>query len=98
MIVSAPGSVKIQRLEDLAGREVYVRASSSYFAHLVALNERFKAQGLAPVKIMPANENLETEDLLQMVNAGLYGMTVADQHIAQLWQPLYTDMQIQAGV
>ena len=75
-----------------------MRASSSYFEHLVALNERFKAQGLAPVKIMPANENLETEDLLQMVNAGLYGMTVADQHIAQLWQSLYTDMQIQAGV
>ena len=98
VIVSAPGSVKIQRLEDLAGREVYVRASSSYFEHLVARNERFKAQGLAPVKIMPANENLETEDLLQMVNAGLYGMTVADQHIAQLWQSLYTDMQIQAGV
>lgn len=98
VIVSAPGSAKIQRIEDLAGREVYVRPSSSYFEHLVELNARFKAQGLAAVKIMPANENLETEDLLQMVNAGLFGITVADQHIAELWQPLYTDMQIQAGV
>lgn len=98
VIVSAPGSAKIERLEDLAGREVYVRSSSSYFEHLVALNERFKTQGLASVKIMPANENLETEDLLQMVNAGLFGITVADQYIAELWQPLYTDMQISTGV
>lgn len=98
VIVTAPGSAKIQHIEELAGKEVYVRPSSSYFEHLVTLNERFKAQGLAPVKIMPANENLETEDLLQMVNAGLFGITVADQHIALLWQPLYTEMQIQSGV
>ncbi|MFZ3025901.1 transglycosylase SLT domain-containing protein [Pseudomonas sp.] len=98
VIVTAPGGAKIQRIEDLAGKEVYVRPSSSYFEHLVELNARFKAQGLAAVKIMPANENLETEDLLQMVNAGLFGMTVADQHIAELWQPLYTDMQIQKAV
>ena len=98
VIITAPGSAKIERLEDLAGQEVYVRSSSSYFEHLVELNERFKTQGLAAVKIMPANENLETEDLLQMVNAGLFGITVADQHIAQLWQPLYSDMRIHAGV
>lgn len=93
-IVTGPGAPAIARLEDLAGQEVWVRPSSSYFEHLVALNQRFKEQGLAPVKVMPANENLETEDLLQMVNAGLYGITVADRYIAELWQPLYTDMLI----
>jgi membrane-bound lytic murein transglycosylase MltF len=93
-IVTGPGAPTINRLEDLSGQEVYVRPSSSYFEHLVELNERFKEQGLAPVKIMPANENLETEDLLQMVNAGLYDITVADSYIARLWQALFSDMQI----
>lgn len=46
---------------------------------------------------MPANENLETEDLLQMVNAGLFGITVADRYIAQLWQPLYSDLKVHQG-
>src|SRR5690606_13851814 len=40
-IVSGPGAPKLERLEDLAGKEVYVRASSSYFEHLVELNKRF---------------------------------------------------------
>lgn len=95
--VSGPGAPKLERIEDLAGQEVYARPSSSYFEHLLELNRRFKEQGLEPIKIMPANENLETEDLLQMVNAGLFGITVADRYIAQLWQPLYSDLQIHQG-
>ncbi|WP_394354771.1 transglycosylase SLT domain-containing protein [Aquipseudomonas alcaligenes] len=97
VFVTGQDSPKLTRIEDLAGQEVYVRPSSSYFEHLVELNQRFEAQGLAPLKIMPANENLETEDLLQMVNAGLFGITVADGHIAQLWQPLYSDLVIHDG-
>ncbi|HSC82102.1 MAG TPA: lytic transglycosylase F, partial [Pseudomonas sp.] len=97
VLVSGPGGPKLERIEDLAGQEVYARPSSSYFEHLVELNQRFKEQGLAPVKIMPANENLETEDLLQMVNAGLFGITVADRYIAMLWQPLYSDLVIHEG-
>ena len=96
-IVTGPGAPRLERLEDLAGQEVYVRPSSSYFEHLIELNKRFEAQGLDPVKVMPANENLETEDLLQMVNAGLFQITVADQYIAELWQPLYPDLQIHTG-
>ena len=93
-IVTGPGAPVINKLEDLAGQDVYVRPSSSYFEHLLALNTRFEAQGLEPVNIMPVNENLETEDILQMVNAGLFGITVADSYIAELWQPLYTDLLI----
>ncbi|MFI8745108.1 transglycosylase SLT domain-containing protein [Pseudomonas sp. NPDC077186] len=97
VFVSGPGAPRLGRLEDLAGQEVYARPSSSYFEHLLELNRRFREQGLEPIKLMPANENLETEDLLQMVNAGLFGITVADRYIAQLWQPLYSDLQIHQG-
>lgn len=97
VFVTGPGAPKLTRLEDLAGQEVYVRPSSSYFEHLLALSKRLEAQGLAPLEVMPANENLETEDLLQMVNAGLLGITVADSYIAQLWQPLYSDLAIHDG-
>ena len=34
------------------------------------LNARFKKEGSAPVTIVPADENLETEDILEMVGAG----------------------------
>ncbi len=97
VFVSGPGAPKLERIEDLAGQEVYARPSSSYFEHLLELNRRFREQGLEPIKVMPANENLETEDLLQMVNAGLFGITVADRYIAQLWQPLYSDLKVHQG-
>jgi len=93
-IVTGPGAPALNRLEDLSDQEVFVRPSSSYFEHLVELNQRFKEQGLAPVRIMSASENLETEDLLQMVNAGMFGITVSDSYIAELWQPLLPDMLI----
>ncbi|MGY4531806.1 membrane-bound lytic murein transglycosylase MltF [Pseudomonas sp. TE3786] len=94
-VVIAPGRPPLQNIEALSGREVMVRASSSYFEHLNSLNQRLKAKGLAPVRINAADENLEPEDLLAMVNAGLIEATVVDRYIAEAWSPLYTQMQIQ---
>jgi len=94
ILVSAPGSKPLQKLEDLSGQEITVRASSSYYEHLQALSTSFKEQGLAPIDLKAADENLESEDLLQMVNAGLLKATVVDRYIAKIWAPLYTDMKI----
>lgn len=94
VVVTAKGTEPLNKIEDLSGREVMVKASSSYFEHLTALNQRFKEQGLAPINILPADENLESEDLLEMVNAGLIKAMVVDRYIAQAWSPLYKDMQI----
>ena len=95
--VTGPASNTLSSLEELAGQEVMVRASSSYFEHLLVLNKRFKEQGLAPIKVLAADENLEAEDLLEMVNAGLINATVVDRYLAERWLPLYTDLQIQDG-
>jgi membrane-bound lytic murein transglycosylase MltF len=94
LLVTTPGTKSLAKLEDLSGMEITVRASSSYYEHLQALSNSFKEQGLAPVDLKAADENLESEDLLQMVNAGLLKATVVDRYIAKIWAPLYTDMQI----
>lgn len=94
VVVTGPSSKPLSGLEELAGREVTVRASSSYFEHLVNLNKTFKEKGLAPINIAPADENLESEDLLEMVNAGLLDTTVVDRYIAKAWSPLYREMKI----
>jgi membrane-bound lytic murein transglycosylase MltF len=98
ILVSSPGSKPVEKLEDLSGQEITVRASSSYYEHLQALSASFKEQGLAPIDLKAADENLESEDLLQMVNAGLLKSTVVDRYIAKIWAPLYTDMQIHEGI
>lgn len=94
VVVTGPASKPVGKLEDLAGQEVTVRPSSSYFEHLVELNKDFEARGLQPIDIQPADENLESEDLLEMVNAGLLNAVVVDRYIASTWKLLFTDLII----
>jgi membrane-bound lytic murein transglycosylase MltF len=57
------------------------------------LNEGFADRGLQPIRIEPAEEFLETEDLLEMVNAGVLPATVADEHIATLWREVLDELR-----
>ena len=94
IVVTGPRSPKINQVRDLSGQEVYVRRSSSYYESLHKLNQQFRAQGISPVKIREAEENLEDEDILEMVNAGLVGITVIDNHKAGLWASIFTGIKL----
>lgn len=94
VLVTGPKSTKVASLEDLAGKEVMVRPSSSYYEHLIELNETFREKGLPPLIIKPADENLESEDLLEMVNVGLVNATVVDRYIAETWKSMLQDLVI----
>jgi membrane-bound lytic murein transglycosylase MltF len=93
IVVTGPRSPQLATLNDLAGKEVFVRKSSSYFEHLTDLNERFKKEGKAPVTLKPAPEDLEDEDLLEMLNAGLVGMVVVDDFRAEMWARVYKSIK-----
>jgi len=89
LVVTGPQSPKLASLDDLAGKEVFVRKSSSYWGHLEQLNARFKKEGKAAVSLRPAPEDLEDEDLLEMLNAGLFGLAVVDDYKLQIWTKVY---------
>jgi membrane-bound lytic murein transglycosylase MltF len=93
IVVTGPRSPQLATLNDLAGKEVFVRKSSSYFEHLTDLNERFKKEGKAPVTLKPAPEDLEDEDLLEMLNAGLVNTVVADDFRAEMWAGVYKSIK-----
>ncbi|HXV60728.1 MAG TPA: lytic transglycosylase F, partial [Vicinamibacteria bacterium] len=93
IVVTGPGSADLASLDDLSGKEIHVRLSSSYAEHLKSLNERFAAEGKSPVEIVPADEVLEDGDLLEMVAAGLVPATVADSFIVDLWTGVFPDLK-----
>jgi membrane-bound lytic murein transglycosylase MltF len=103
IVVGGPSSPPLTSLDDLSGKEVFVRLSSSYAESLRALNQRFATAGRAPVKILAADERLESSDALEMVNAGLVAFTVADTHIAEFWAKVwdglkvYPDLKVRSG-
>ena len=72
VVVTGPNSLGLASLDDLAGKEAFVRASSAYSGNLRRLNADFAARGLPPITIHPIDEDLEDDDILQMVSAGTH--------------------------
>jgi membrane-bound lytic murein transglycosylase MltF len=98
IVVTGPHSPPIASLDDLAGKEVFVRRSSSYHENLVKLNATFKSQGKVAMTLTPAPETLEDEDLLEMLNAGLVKVVVVDDHKAQFWKQVFPQLTLHPDV
>ena len=98
VLVTGPSAPEIASLDELAGKEVYVRPSSSYAEHLKVLNARFAKEGKAPVKVTAADEVLEDGDILEMVNAGLLPATVVDSFMADLFAQVFPALQKHADI
>lgn len=84
----------LNSIDDLSGQNVHVRRSSSYYNHVAGLNKTLQKRGLSPVNIIEVDEHFEDSDLLQMVNEGLIGITVVDDHIANLWSGIFKDLKL----
>ena len=85
IVVTGPRAPKLATLDDLGGRDVYVRGSSSYHQSLVALNRRLSAENKPGANILLVPEALEDEDLMDMVASGILGLTIADGWKAEMW-------------
>jgi len=98
LVVTSKSAPKISSIEDLSGKSVYVRKSSSYYESLAALNKRLEKSGKAKVEIQFANENLETEDILEMVNADMFQITLADNYLAEFWAQIFKDVKVHKNI
>jgi membrane-bound lytic murein transglycosylase MltF len=94
VIVVNKNVLMIKNLEDLSGRKVFVRKSSSYYESLLSLNKKLILKKLSPVHIVNVDEDLETEDILELVNSGAIKITVADSHIAEIWSRVFNNIHI----
>ena len=98
VVVTGSASPKVASLDDLSGKEVFVRKSSSYYESLVALNKKFSTEKKPRITLKEAPETLEDEDLLQMLNAGLISMTIVDKHIADFWKQIFPQLTVHDNV
>ncbi len=98
VLVTGPAAPPVGHRDDLAGQTIHVRKSSSYFDSLTAINRDFKKRGLKPIALVPADEYLEDNDLLEMVNAGLIPMTIVDSHKAQFWKDIFDNIEVHADI
>jgi membrane-bound lytic murein transglycosylase MltF len=94
IVVTSPQAGPIASADDLSGKDVFVRESSSYYQSLLELNARLSSEGKPPVKLTPAPEELEDEDLMEMANAGLVNFVVVDNHKAWFWQRVWPALKV----
>jgi membrane-bound lytic murein transglycosylase F len=88
-IVSGPDAPAIESVDDLTGREVVVRASSSYVETLETLlieNPDIYAAA--------APEDMETEEILYRVSQGEFDVTLADDRIIRDVQAYLPDLRV----
>jgi membrane-bound lytic murein transglycosylase MltF len=94
IVVTGPGAPALGAVEDLSGREVFVQPSSGYAESLRGLNAELVAASRKPVEVIAVDEHLEDGDVLEMVQAGLYPITVVDDHMARLWKQLLPGIEL----
>jgi membrane-bound lytic murein transglycosylase MltF len=97
IVVTAPGAPPVAKVEDLAGREVYLQMSMVSSQGVKRFNDELARKGLAPVKIKPAPEVLAEEDILEMVNAGLVKTTIAFDYLAEFWKQIFPKLVLNKG-
>jgi membrane-bound lytic murein transglycosylase MltF len=98
IVVTGIDGPTLTNIEDLSGKTIHVRKSSSYYESLLAVNDTFKKSGKDEITLIAADELFEDEDLLEMVNGGLIPMIVMDSHKATFWGKVFKDIKIHEDI
>ncbi|WP_036020072.1 transglycosylase SLT domain-containing protein [Paraburkholderia mimosarum] len=94
VVVTGPKSPVLATVDDLAGKTVHVRRSSSYYESLSALDRQFRANRKPPIKLVLLPDALEDEDALEMLNAGLLQILVVDNWKADMWAQVLPNITV----
>ena len=95
--VTAPGAPPVAGVQDLAGREIYLRKSDISGDAVKRFNAELAKAGKPPVRIRAAPEVLADEDVLEMVNAGLVQVTLVNDDIAEFWKQILPGLVLNPG-
>ncbi|MFP4097122.1 MAG: transporter substrate-binding domain-containing protein [Cyclobacteriaceae bacterium] len=87
-------AVLIRDTTALRGQNVYVRKNSAYYERLNELSKNIKGK----IKVRKAEGIKETGTLIAEVAEGLIDYTVADEHIAEITQTLYPNVDVKTSI
>jgi membrane-bound lytic murein transglycosylase MltF len=98
LLVAGPTAPPIATLDDLSGKTLHVRTSTSYQESVHELNQRLMAAGKVAVDVVELPAALEDEDVLEMLNAGLVGLTVVDDWKAHMWAQVLPKIKVRSDL
>ncbi|WP_342653002.1 transglycosylase SLT domain-containing protein [Pseudomonas sp. F3-2] len=98
VVVGVKGERSFKHPEQLSGRTLMLTSGSAADAAIIQLNQKLALRKLPPVKIEWVDPSLAVEDVLEMVQAGIYHLTVVEQPIAERWAKVMPRLRLDRSV
>ncbi len=93
VLITGPSAPPVSSVEDLAGREIHILKGAQ--AELVKqVNARLKQARKPEIRTKELDQNLNVDDAIEMVNAGLIPMTAAEVNVGQIWSKVFTGVKV----
>ena len=94
IIVARQGNRTYQNLEQLSGRSLALPAGSVAGEAVQAINQRLIESKRSPIVIEWVDPSLAIEDVLEMVQAGIFSVTAVEQPIAERWAKVMPKLRL----
>ncbi|ARU55474.1 lytic transglycosylase [Oleiphilus messinensis] len=98
VVVRFKNAPAISSLSDLQGKEVHLMRGSSYVEHLKQYNQKQADLGHTVITGIETDSRLLSEDILELVNAGIFQYTIVDGYKARLWSTYLDQIVIEQNV
>jgi len=94
VVVGAKGERSFKRIDQLSGRTLMLSNCSAADEAVHQLNQKLALHKLPPVKIEWVDPSLAVEDVLEMVQAGIFHLTVVELPIAERWARVMPKLRV----
>ncbi|MBU1333125.1 MAG: transglycosylase SLT domain-containing protein [Gammaproteobacteria bacterium] len=98
IIVGRKGDRRYQRFEQMAGRSLALPTGSVAGEAVRQINQELQLRKLAPIIIEWVDPTLAIEDVLEMVQAGIFSMTAVEQPIAERWAKVMPRLRLEPAL
>src|SRR5471032_2467431 len=85
LLVGLKGEKRFTRFEQLSGRTLALTPGSAAGEAVNQINQKLALRKLPPVKVEWVDPSLAVEDVLEMVQGGIFHLTIVEQPIAERW-------------
>ncbi|QLC72269.1 transglycosylase SLT domain-containing protein [Pseudomonas sp. LPB0260] len=95
IIVARQGDRRYQSLEQMSGRSLALPAGSAAGEAIRRLNKQLLQDKRPPIIIEWVDPSLAVEDVLEMVQAGIFSVTAVEQPIAERWAKVLPKLRLE---
>lgn len=93
-LVGRKGGRSYSRVEQLSGRTIALTSASAAGPAIQVINQQLALRKRPPIKVEWVDPTLAVEDVLEMVQAGIYPLTVVERPIAQRWARVMPKLRV----